>query len=151
MQLEYARAMSSTTASDGSTAPVDVSAALECCRPVSITPVTLHADSLGSTTTAYLGELKRELRDEGVTPIELSVTARFDESCSLESQAEVDRIRRYVRAGSYLGVDVVSIQCDRVADPDIVRPALAACIERGARDGLSIEVDGPVHLDATTD
>jgi len=77
----------------------------------------------------------------------LTVAAYFDEDCSLATQEEVDRIRGYVRAGSFLGVGTVTVTVDDVANPAKVRPALAACAERADREGLAFELEGPISVE----
>ncbi len=133
-------AVMSTTSSHGST--------IDRCHPADATPVTIEAAALESTAPAYLRDLKERLTDEGLVPAELTVDACFDEDCSLATQAEVDRIRGYVRAGSFLGVGTVTVTVDGVADPEKVRPALAACAERADRDGLAFALEGPIAVDA---
>ncbi len=142
MRLMYVLAMSTTAAED-----VDVDRAIERCRPADITPVRLEAAALESTAPNYLRDLKRELNREGLAPAELTVSACFDEDCSLTTQTEVDRIRGLVRAGSFLGVSTVTVSCEEVANPAKVRPALAACAERADREGLGLELDAPITLE----
>ncbi|WP_226482955.1 hypothetical protein [Natrinema amylolyticum] len=122
--------------------------AIDRCQPADATPVALEAAALESTAPEYLRDLKAELTDEGMIPAELTVDACFDEDCSLATQDEVDRIRGYVRAGSFLGVGTVTVTVDDVADPEKVRPALAACAERADREGLAFDLEGPIAVDA---
>ncbi len=138
MQAMYPQAMS-TTSSDP---------AIERCQPADATPVALEAAALESTAPEYLRDLKADLTGEGLVPAELTVEARFDEDCSLATQEEVDRIRGYVRAGSFLGVGTVTVGVGDVADPEKVRPALAACAERAEREGLAFDLEGPLSLPA---
>jgi len=91
--------------------------AIDRCQPADATPVALEATALESTAPEYLRELKRELTADGLVPAELTVAAYFDEDCSLATQEEVDRIRGYVRAGSFLGVGTVTVTVDDVANP----------------------------------
>ena len=140
MQLMYALAMS-TSSSPEHESPI------ESCRPADATPVTLEAETLESTAPEYLRDLKRELTDDGLVPAGLSVDACFDEDCSLATQEEIDRVRGYVRAGSFLGVGTVTVEIDDVADPEKVRPALAACAERAEREGLELELAGTITLE----
>ena len=140
MQPVYAQSMSTSSSTD-------VSRVIEGARPADVTPVTLEADALESTAPPYLDDLKRELDREGLYPARLSVDACFDENCSLDTQAESDRIRDYVRAAAYLGAGTIVVGCREVADPEKVRPALAACRERAARDGIDFHLDGPTELD----
>ncbi|WP_290811628.1 hypothetical protein [Halovivax sp.] len=128
-----------------STTPsTDVTRAIERCRPEDVSPVALDAELLESTAPEYLRDLKRELNREGLFPARVTVTACFDEDCSLDTQQEADRIRGYVRAASFLGAGAVTVECDAVANPDKVRPALSACAERARREGLEFDVDGPI-------
>lgn len=120
----------------------------EHCRPADVTPVTLDADALESTAPGYLRDLKRELTDEGLYPAGLELTATFDEDCSLSTQETVDRVRDHVRAAAFLGAGRVTVGVEDVADPSKVQPALDACRERARRDGVALDIDGPVTLDA---
>lgn len=129
----------STTASSES--------AIDRCQPADATPVALEATALESTAPEYLREIKRGLTADGLVPAELTVAARFDEDCSLATQEEADRIRGYVRAGSFLGVGTVTVTVDDVADPEKVRPALAACAERADREGVAFELEGPISVE----
>ncbi|WP_254767997.1 hypothetical protein [Salinilacihabitans rarus] len=129
------------------TSPADVDRTIERCRPADVTPVRLDADALESTAPEYLRDLKRELNRNGLFPADLTVAARFDEDCSLDTQREADRVRGYVRAGAFLGVGTVTVSVEEVADPEKVRPALAACAERADREGLALELDGPISLE----
>lgn len=121
--------------------------AIDRCQPADATPVSLEAATLESTAPEYLRELKSELTAEGLLPAELTVDVCFDADCSLATQEEVDRIRGYVRAGSFLGVGTVTVTVDDVADPEKVRPALAACAERADREGLAFDIEGPIAVD----
>ena len=129
------------------TSPPNVDRTIERCRPEDVTPVRLEADTLESTAPEYLRDLKRELNRNDLFPAGLTVSACFAEDCSLSTQQEVDRLRGYVRAGAFLGVGSVTVRCDEVADPEKVRPALAACAERAEREGLSFELDAPITLE----
>ncbi|SEQ25104.1 hypothetical protein [Natrinema salaciae] len=122
--------------------------AIDRCQPADATPVSLEAAALESTAPTYLRDLKSELTTEGLVPAELTVEACFDEDCSLATQEEIDRIRGYVRAGSFLGVGAVTVTVAAVTDPEKVRPALAACAERADREGLAFDVEGPIAVDA---
>ncbi len=141
MQLVYPLAMSTSSSPE-------LESTIDRCRPADATPVTIEAESLESTAPEYLRDLKRELTDEALVPARLSVDACFDEDCSLATQDEIDRVRGYVRAGSFLGVGSVTVRIDDVADPAKVRPALAACAERAEREGLALELEGPITIDA---
>lgn len=129
------------------TSPADFVPTIERCRPADVTPVTLEAAALESTAPAHLRALKRELADAELSPVELTVTAQFDEDCSLATREEIERLRRYVRAGAFLGVSSVSVTLESVADPEKVRPELTACAERAERDGVVLELDGPMTLE----
>ncbi|WP_255170787.1 hypothetical protein [Natrononativus amylolyticus] len=130
------------------TLPPNVDRTIERCRPEDVTPVRLEADALESTAPEYLRDLKRELNRNGLFPAGLTVDACFDEDCSLDTQREVDRIRSYVRAGAFLGVGSVTVEAEEVANPEKVRPALAACAERADREGLALELDAPISLES---
>ncbi|MFP8954884.1 hypothetical protein ACLI4Z_18270 [Natrialbaceae archaeon A-arb3/5] len=131
----------STTSSSTRSSPI------ERCQPAEVTPVTIEADALESTAPAYLRELTSEFVEADLAPTGLTVEACFDEDCSLATQEEIDRIRSYVRAGAFLGVSSVSVTIDDVADLDKVRPALAACAERAEREGIVLDLEGPISLE----
>lgn len=122
--------------------------AIEGCRPADVTPVTLEASRLESTAPDDLREFKRELTAKGLFPAGLTVDTCFDEQCSLATQDEIDRVRGFVRAGAFLGVGTVTVRVDDVADPETVRPALAAVAERARREGLAFDLEGPIAIDA---
>lgn len=122
--------------------------AVEGCRPEEATPVRLEAEALDSTAPDYLRELKEELTDERLVPARLIVDACFDEDCSLSTQEEAQRIREHIRAASFLGAGTLTVAFDGVANERKVRPALAACAERARRDGVVLEVDGPLSLES---
>lgn len=111
-----------------------------------LTPVRLSGASLSSTAPEYLLECKRDLADAGLTPAVLAVDACFDDDCSLATQEEVDRIREHVRAASFLGAARLTVRVDEVADERTVAPALEACAERAEREGLRLEVEGPLSI-----
>ena len=125
-----------------------LSPSVESCQPEDATPVRLEAEALESTAPEYLRALKYELSDEGLVPARLTVDACFDDDCSLATQEEVDRIREYVRAAAFLGAGTVTVSFDAVADAEKVRPALAACAERARREGVALELDGPLSIGA---
>ncbi len=120
---------------------------IEGCRPANVTPVAIEAADLESTAPEYLRDLKHECTRNDLFPAGLTVEACFSEDCSLTTQEEADRIRGYVRAGAFLGVGTVTVVCDDIANPEKVRPALAACAERATREGLAFELDAPISLD----
>ncbi|MFC4245705.1 hypothetical protein ACFOZ7_01590 [Natribaculum luteum] len=130
------------------TPSIDVERTIERCRPEDVTPVSLEADALESTAPTYLRDLKRELNREGLFPARVTVRAQFDEDCSLQTQEEADRIRSYVRAASFLGAGAITVECETIANPEKVRPALAACAERADREGLTFDLDAPITLEA---
>jgi hypothetical protein len=140
MQAVYAAVMSTTSHSEFES-PIDR------CRPADVTPVALEASALETTAPEYLRDLKHDLTREGLFPAELTVEARFDEDCSLATQDEADRVRGYVRAGAFLGVGSVTVSADDVANPEKVRPALAACAERAEREGIELELDAPITIE----
>lgn len=124
----------------------DVERTIEHATTEDVTPVRLSAEALDSTAPEYLRDLKRELNREGLYPAGLSVRADFDADCSIATQHEVDRVRGYVRAASFLGAGRLTVQVSEIACEEKVRPALEACAERAEREGISFEVDGPVSL-----
>jgi hypothetical protein len=124
----------------------NVERTIEHCRPTDATPVWLDADALESTAPAYLRDLKQELTEAGYAPTRLTVEARFDADCSLRTQDEIDRVREFVRAAAFLGVVSVTVEVETVDDVTKVRPALQACAERAHREGVSLDVDGPIDL-----
>lgn len=140
MRLMYVVVMSTTS-------PPPFADTIERCRPADVTPVRLDATDLESTAPEYLRDLKRELTRNGLFPAGLTVESTFSEDCSLATQEEIDRIRGYVRAGAFLGVGAVTVECGDVANPAKVEPALEACAERAAREGISLELDAPISLD----
>lgn len=122
--------------------------AVEGCRPEEATPVRLEAEALDSTAPDYLRELKEELTDERLVPARLVVEVCFDEDCSLSTQEEAQRVRDHIRAAAFLGAGTLTVSLDDVANEHKVRPALAACAERARRDGVVLEVDGPLSLES---
>lgn len=111
-----------------------------------VTPVEIEAEGLDSTAPEYLRDLRRELADEGLHPAGLAVDAVFDDGSTLATQREADRLRSYVRAAAFLGAGSVTVRVHEVADASTVRPALSACAERARREGVDLEVEGPVNL-----
>ena len=131
-----------------STTPTpDVDRTVDGCHPADVTPVNIDADALDSTAPEYLRDLKRELAEEDLQPAGLTVDACFDEDCSLATQEEIERVRGYVRAASFLGAARVTLRVDDVANEAKVRPAVDACAERARREGVTLELDGPISLD----
>ena len=119
---------------------------IERCRPENATPVCIDASAIESTATAHLQELKTELAAEDLVPARLAVEACFAENCTFSTQKEIQRVREHVRSASFLGAGTVTVSFDAVADEEKVRSALAACAERARREGIRLEVDGPVSL-----
>lgn len=122
--------------------------AVEPCRPEDLTPVRLNADALESTAPEYLREFKSDLTADRLVPARLTVEACFEEDCSLSTQAEVERVREHIRAAAFLGTATLTVSFDGVANERKVRPALAACVERARREGVTLELDGPLALEA---
>jgi len=120
--------------------------AIQHCQPEDATPVALDASALDSTAPAHLRTVKRDLDEHDLVPARLVVEACFDEPASLATQDEVDRVREHVRAAAFLGAGTVTVTFDEVADATTVRPALDACAERARRDGVRLELDGPLSL-----
>lgn len=128
------------------TASPDVEHAIDRCRPADATPVTLEADALPSSRDE-LRELQNELDSNDFVPAAVTVEARFDEPCSYATQDEADRVRECVRSAAFLGAGTVTVEFDGVADETKVRPALAAVRERARREGVTLEIDGPLTLE----
>lgn len=126
----------------------DVRIAIDGCRPTEATPVTLTAESLPSTAPDHLRDLKRELDADDLVPARVTVAADFDADCSFATQEEADRVREYVNAASFLGAGALTVTFDSVADAEKVRPALAAVAERARREGVTLELDGPLSLES---
>ncbi|WP_458187564.1 hypothetical protein [Haladaptatus sp. NG-WS-4] len=124
-----------------------IETAIECCRPTDKTPVTLDASVLPSARED-LHELQRELDANDLVPAGVTVDARFDADCSFATQDEADRIREYVRTAAFLGAGTVTVSFDTVADESKVRPSLAALQERARREGVTLELDGPLTLES---
>lgn len=123
------------------TPATDIERTIQHASPEDIEPVRLDAVGLASTAPEYLRDLKRELNEEGLYPAGIEVQARFDEDCSIETQNEVDRIRGYIRAASFLGAGHVIVTLSEIASEEKVRPALQACAERARREGLRFEIE----------
>lgn len=118
------------------------------CQPANLTPVTLDASTFDSTSREYLRELQAELDQRGFIPAQLSVDLCLTTDCSYTAQLEVDRLREYVQVASFLGATRVTAHFDEVGNERAIRPALAACVERARREGIALELDGPLALDA---
>ncbi|WP_327052329.1 hypothetical protein [Halomicrococcus gelatinilyticus] len=128
------------------TASPDVEHAIDRCRPADVTPVTLDADALPGSRDG-LRELQSALDSNDLVPAAVTVEARFDEPCSYATQDEADRVRECVRSAAFLGAGTVTVEFDGVADESKVRPALAAVRERARREGVTLEIDGPLTLE----
>lgn len=124
----------------------DVRETIARCRPTDATPVTIEASTLDSLSTSYLREVKDGLRAEELTADELVVEACFDEDCSFATQDEIDRVRDHIAAAAYLGANTLTVSFDGVAEETTVRPALEASAERARREGVTLELDGPLSL-----
>ncbi len=129
------------------TRSADVRTAIERCRVEDLTPVSLDADAIPSTAPDDLRELKRELDADDLVPATVVVDACFGENCSFATQEEADRVREYVRAAAFLGAGKVTVEFDSVGDESKVRPALAAVAERARREGVALDVAGPITLE----
>ena len=127
------------------TSSPDVEHAIERCRPADATPVTLDATALPSARDD-LRDLQRALDANDLVPAGVTVEACFDESCSYATQDEADRVRECVRTAAFLGAGTVTVEFDSVADEAKVQPALAAVRERARREGVTLELDGPLTL-----
>jgi sugar phosphate isomerase/epimerase len=124
----------------------NVRTAIERCRVEDATPVSLDADAL-PTAREELRDLKRELDADDLVAARVVVDACFGEDCSFATQDEADRVREYVRVAAFLGASTVTVEFDSVADESKVRPALAAVAERASREGVTLDVAGPITLD----
>lgn len=114
--------------------------AVEQSRAEDATPVTIAAEDLESTAPEYLRDLKYDLSRERYVVAHLSVDACFDEDCSIETNREVERLRKYVRAAAFLGASRITVDVEEVSDPEKVDPALEACEERARREGVALDV-----------
>lgn len=123
-----------------STSPATPDAAIEQCRAEDATPVRIDADDLESTAPEYLRDLKYELSKDDRVVARLDVEACFAEDCSLETNREVERLRKYVRAAAFLGASTLTVDVGEIGDPEKVDPALSACEERARREGVSLDV-----------
>ncbi|ADJ15358.1 apurinic/apyrimidinic endonuclease family protein [Halalkalicoccus jeotgali] len=121
--------------------------AVEPCRSEEATPVRVDGEVLDSTAPEYLREFKQGLAADRLVPARLTVEARFEEDCSLSTQREAERIREHIRAAAFLGAGTLTVSFGDVADERKVRPALAACAERARRDGVTLDLDGPLTLE----
>ncbi|UPV99818.1 hypothetical protein M0R88_15020 [Halorussus gelatinilyticus] len=128
------------------TRSANVRTAIERCRVEDATPVSLDADAL-PTARDDLRDLKRELDADDLVAARVVVESCFGEDCSFATQDEADRVREYVRVAAFLGASTVTVEFDGVADESKVRPALAAVAERARREGVTLDVAGPITLD----
>ncbi|ESP88596.1 TIM barrel protein [Candidatus Halobonum tyrrellensis] len=132
--------------STGTTASGDVRRAVAASEPADVEPVIVEAATLESTAPEYLRAFRADLDEAGYLPAGLRAEARFAADCSIETQAETDRLRDLVRAASFLGASRVEVVADEVAAPAKVEPALSALAERAEREGVTLTVTGPVDL-----
>lgn len=116
------------------------------CRPAETTPVAIDADQLESTAESYLADVKAALLESGRQPAHLVVAAAFEETDSIAIHRETDRLRRYVRAASFLGAGQVTFEIGTVSAPERVEPAVAAVLERARREGIAVSVSAPEEL-----
>lgn len=122
--------------------------AVSQCQPENLTPVQLDATTIESTAREYLRELKDELDAQGYIPARLTVNLSLSATNPYVTQVEADRLREFVRVASFLGATRVTARFDEVGRVENVRPALAACVERARRDGITLELDGPLSLES---
>ncbi|AUX10716.1 hypothetical protein AArcSl_3109 [Halalkaliarchaeum desulfuricum] len=113
------------------------------CRPTDATPVEIDAEQLESTAKPYLQELKTHLLANGRQPAHLVIETTFDQPGSIAIHREADRLRRHLRAASFLGAGRVTVEIDDVSNPDRVAPALSAIEERARREGIALSVSAP--------
>lgn len=118
--------------------------AVDSCRPADAEPVSLPASALESTAPEYLRDLKYELGEAGKVPAEVTLSVAFDDDCSIATQAVAEEIREYVRATAFLGAGRLAVTVESVVDAEKAEPALAAARERARREGVTLQVDGPV-------
>lgn len=123
-----------------STSSADAAAGIAESLETDATPVGIDADDLESTSPEYLRDLKYDLSRDDYVVARLRVRACFEESCSLETQREAERLRKYVRAAAFLGASTLTVDVEEVSDPEKVEPALDACAERARREGVSLDV-----------
>lgn len=123
-----------------STSPVTSADAIAQSLDEHATPVSIDAEDLESTAPEYLRDLKYDLSTDDYVVARLTVRACFDENCSLETNREVERLRKYVRAAAFLGASKLTVDVEEVRTPEKVEPALAACEERARREGVSLDV-----------
>ena len=122
--------------------------AVEPCRSEETTPVRLNGDALESTAPEYLREFKAKLTADRLVPAALTVESCFEADCSLSTQEEAERIREHIRVASFLGTPVLVVSFEDVPNEEKIRPALAACAERARREGVTLELDGPLTLES---
>ena len=130
------------------TQATDTHRAVSRCQPEDLTAVKLDAATIESTSREYLRELKTELDRQGYVPARISVDLSLADDCPFATQSEANRLREYVRAASFLGATTVTARFDDAADDSTARSALAACAERARRDGVHLEIDGPLTLES---
>lgn len=123
-----------------STSPATSADAIAQSLDEDATPVSIAADDLESTAPEYLRDLKYELANDDYVVARLTVRASFDENCSLETNRECERLRKYVRAAAFLGAGRLTVDVDALEYPEKVEPGLEACEERARREGVSLDV-----------
>ena len=133
--------MSTSTGTDPA-----VERAVAASEPANVDPVVVDAATLESTAPGYLRGFRADLDAAGYLPAGLRAEACFAEDCSIETQAEADRLRGLVRVAAFLGATRMRIVASEVADPAKVEPALAALAERAEREGVRLTVSGPVDV-----
>lgn len=112
-----------------------------------LTPVAVSAADLESTAPGHLRDLKRDLAESGAVPAVLTARCCFDEACSLATESEANRLRDLVRAAAFLGAAKLEVTVEDVADAEATETALSACAERARREGVVLEVEGPIDVD----
>jgi hypothetical protein len=123
-----------------STSPANAAADIAQTLDETATPVNIDAEDLESTSPEYLRDLKYDLSRENCVVARLTVRACFDENCSLETNREAERLRKFVRAAAFLGASRLTVEVEEVSNPEKVEPALEACEERARREGVSLDV-----------
>jgi hypothetical protein len=123
-----------------STSPASAADSITESLDETATPVSIDVDDLESTSPEYLRDLKYDLSKEDYVVARLNVEASFDENCSLETNREVERLRKYVRAAAFLGASRLTVEVDAVCNPEKVEPALEAAEERARREGVSLDI-----------
>ncbi|MFB6185868.1 MAG: hypothetical protein ABEI86_03250, partial [Halobacteriaceae archaeon] len=100
----------------------------------------IDGSSLPSTAKSDLESVKADLEEQNYVPVSLECEVSFSEDCSLKTQETADRIRDFIQAGKYLGVNRVTVSITHIENTDKVKPALQACKERAQREGISLHI-----------